>query len=209
MKILVLGGTYFVGRNMVEKLVSSHHEVTLLNRNTINIFPDLNVLKADRHNKKGISKLLKGNNSDVIIDISGYTQADVEIVLDCFDISKITQYIFCSSAAVYSQPPLHTPIREEDRKCFLRENGLYGYQKLMAEELLFRKREEQGLNFSIFRPTYIYGEYDYSPRIVYFFEKIVKGEPIFIVGDGKKMVQLGYVDDLTDAIIMMLGNIRL
>ena len=208
MNIFVLGGTYFIGRRLVEKLIQDDYNLTLLNIDTREIFPEINTIRADRRDQNAMRKALRSRSFDVIIDISGYTQCDVETVLGCLDSNKIKQYIFCSSAAVYSRPPKYLPMTEKHPKCFSKENGEYGYNKLMAEQLLFRKWKEEKLNISVVRPTYVYGPYDYSRRISYIFEKIKGGEPVLISGNGENIIQLGYVDDLADAIISILGNTK-
>jgi nucleoside-diphosphate-sugar epimerase len=208
MNILVLGGTYFIGKRVVEKLIKNNYRITLLNIDAKKVFSKVNTIKADRHDSKAIKEALQDKSFDVIIDISGYTRNDVEIVLNSLDNNKIKQYIFCSSAAVYSRPPRYWPMTEKHPKCFSKENKEYGYNKLMAEQLLFRKWKEENLNISIVRPTYVYGPYDYSRRINYIFEKIKDREPVFISGDGKNIIQLGHVDDLSNAIILILGNVK-
>jgi nucleoside-diphosphate-sugar epimerase len=208
MNILVLGGTYFIGRRLVEKLIQDDYNFTMLNIDTKNVFPEISTIRADRRDRNAMRKALENRSFDIIIDISGYTRNDVETVLNCVDSNKIKQYIFCSSAAVYSRPPQYWPMTEEHPKCFSKENGEYGYNKLMAEQLLFRKWKEENLNISIVRPTYVYGPYDYSRRISYIFEKIKGGKPVLIPGNGENIIQLGYVDDLADAIISILGNAK-
>ncbi|MFQ6084125.1 MAG: NAD-dependent epimerase/dehydratase family protein, partial [Candidatus Aminicenantia bacterium] len=96
MNILVLGGTYFIGRRLVEKLIQSDHSLTLLNIDTKEVFSEIRTIRADRHDRNAMKKTLQSRSFDVILDISGYTRSDVEIILDCLDNNKIKQYIFCS-----------------------------------------------------------------------------------------------------------------
>lgn len=102
MKILVLGGTYFIGKHLVEKLIRQDVYPTLLNRGTKNPFPELETIKADRHEKDKMKEVLKNKTFDIIIDICGYVLKDIKITLDSLD-CKIKQYIFLSSAAAEYQ----------------------------------------------------------------------------------------------------------
>ena len=80
MKALVLGGSYFIGRALVETLVSEGFEVWILNRGTRKSTSDLGVrqLVADRHNYESLDTALKGRYFDVVYDLSGYDEGDVE-----------------------------------------------------------------------------------------------------------------------------------
>lgn len=204
MNILVLGGTYFLGRRLVEQLIDEGHKSTLLNRGTKEkVFPGLRTIKVDRHKPEKMRKALGGERFEIVVDISGYTKEDVATVFACLDQRKIKQYIFCSSAAVYSHPPHLWPMTEKHPKCFSRENGSYGYKKLMAEEFLLKQK---GLNISIVRPTYIYGPFDYSRRLAYIFKRIKNRKPVLVVGGGKNILQLGYVDDVARFMISTIGK---
>jgi 2'-hydroxyisoflavone reductase len=92
---------------------------------------------------------------------------------------------------------------EKHPKCFSRERGSYGYKKLMAEEFFLKQKD---LNASIVRPTYIYGPFDYSRRLIYIFERIRHRKPVLVIGDGKNILQLGYVDDVARIMISTIGN---
>jgi dTDP-glucose 4,6-dehydratase len=126
-------------------------------------------------------------------------------MLNCLK-GRISQYIFCSSIAVCSQPPAYWPITEEHEKCASYEENVYGYDKWLAEEYLFQQFKECDLAASIVRPVYVYGPYDYSGRLDYFFSSIANDIPIVLSGNGENIIQFGYVYDLCRAIIAMIGN---
>ncbi len=77
MKILVLGGTGFIGPHMVREALRRGHEVSLFNRGRTNneLFPDLELFKGDRNN--GLQSL-EGGKWDVVVDNSGYVPRHVE-----------------------------------------------------------------------------------------------------------------------------------
>lgn len=206
MNVLVLGGTYFIGRVLVELLLLGKHKVSTLNRGTRKVAHDsVSLVVADRHNYSEVKNGLKGKNFDAVIDLSGYNRDDVKIVLDSLK-DRVSQYVFCSSIAVCSQPPTSWPITEDHQKCLTIEENEYGYNKLFAEDYLFQYSQRSNLYVSVVRPVYVYGPYDYSDRIHYFFSRILEGQPVIISGNGENIIQFGYVYDLCKAIIALLGN---
>lgn len=204
MNILVLGGTYFIGKVLVELLVGKY-TVSTLNRGTREPSENVSLIVADRRNYLEVKDGLRGRNFDVVIDLSGYNEDDVAIVLDSLD-GRFEQYIFCSSIAVCSQPPVYWPITEDHPKCSTVIENEYGYNKWLAEQRLSRYSQKNNLPISVVRPVYVYGRYDQSGRMDYFFERISEGRPIILSGTGENIVQLGYVYDLCNAIVAMIGN---
>lgn len=204
MNILVLGGTYFIGRVLVELLIGKH-TVSTLNRGTREPSENVSLIVADRRNYSEVKNGLRGRNFDVVIDLSGYNEDDVAIILDSLD-GRFGQYIFCSSIAVCSQPPVYWPITEDHPKCSTVIENEYGYNKWLAEQCLSRYSQKNNLPISVVRPVYVYGPYDQSGRMDYFIEGILEGRPIILSGTGENIVQFGYVYDLCKAIIAMIGN---
>ena len=86
MNILVMGGTYFLGKHIVSELKYRNHNVTLFNRSTFGV-----------RNANDINKL-KGMEFDCVIDISGYTQYQISTLIDVIR-NTIPYYIFISSTA--------------------------------------------------------------------------------------------------------------
>ncbi len=110
MKLLVLGGTMFLGRHIVDAALAHNDEVTLFNRGQHNtdLYPDLEHLRGDRD---GGLEVLKGHTWDAVVDTSGYVPrlvADSARLL----VDAVDQYTFISSISVY-QDLQATRIREE------------------------------------------------------------------------------------------------
>lgn len=204
MNILVLGGTYFIGKVLVELLVGKH-TVSILNRGTRRPHKNASLIVADRRNHSEVKDGLRGRNFDVVIDLSGYSEDDVASVLDSLD-GRFGQYIFCSSIAVCSQPPAYWPITEDHLKCSSAIESEYGYNKWLAEQCLSRYSQKNNLPISVVRPVYVYGPYDKSGRMDYFFERISERRPIIMSSTGENVVQFGYVYDLCKAVVTMIGN---
>src|ERR1051325_4740007 len=102
MEILVLGGTLFLGRHIVEAALERGHEVTLFNRGRRNpeLFPDLEKLQGDRD---GGLDALRGRSWDAAIDTCGYVPRIVKASADLLA-NAGGHYTFISSISVYAQP---------------------------------------------------------------------------------------------------------
>lgn len=206
MNILVLGGTLFVGRALVERLLYlGYHNITLLNRGSKQVvfsYP-VKTIVADRTDANQMKNALSGDSYDVVFDISGYNAAHLDNSIAALN-GRIGYYVFCSSIAVCRQPPAEWPITEEHEKCASLSNSQYGFDKWQAENRLW----SNGNSFpaSVVRPTYVYGPYNYCRREMFVFESLSRNSTIHLSGDGENIVQFGYVFDLADAMIAMIGN---
>lgn len=209
-KILMLGGTRFIGVYLARMLVEQGHEVTLLTRGKSPVtskIPDdtdesyekyasaVKHIACDRKDNDAIKAALSGQGFQVVYDMNGREAEDAEPILDA--LPDIEQYIFCSSAGVYMKSD-QMPHREEDEVDFAsRHKG-----KLNTENLL----RERGVNFTSIRPVYIYGPLNYNPVEEWFFHRIKAGRPIPVPNSGIQVTQLGHVKDLAVAFIKVLGN---
>jgi 2'-hydroxyisoflavone reductase len=103
MKILVLGGTQFVGRHLVELLLQGGHDVTLLNRGKTGpeLFPSARRLVGDRSDEATLSRLKKESGFDALIDFCALFPRDVEKLLPLLPLLT-EHYIQISSVSAYS-----------------------------------------------------------------------------------------------------------
>src|SRR5215207_9143549 len=105
MRILVLGGTVFLGRHVVGAALARGHDVTVFNRGRTNpeLHPEIEKLRGDRDGDLGA---LAGRSFDAVVDTSGYVPRIVRETLDALD--EVGHYTFVSSISVYadlSRPP--------------------------------------------------------------------------------------------------------
>lgn len=209
-KILVMGGTRFIGLFLSRLLVKEGHQVTLFTRGKAPITqqlpgePDQEYsdfsskvlhLKGDRQDFEFVKTSLSAEGFHVVYDINGREAVEVEPILDA--LPKLEQYIYCSSAGVYLKSDMlpHFETDAVDPKS--RHKG-----KLETESLL----ESRGVNYTSIRPVYIYGPLNYNPVEEWFFHRLKAGRPIPVPNSGVQITQLGHVKDLATAFIKVLAN---
>ena len=188
MKILVMGGTRFVGRPLVARLQAQGHALTLFTRGKNPVPAGVEHLCGDRSSDEGLSAL-QGRSFDVIVDSSGRKQEDSSRVVDITG-APSHRFVYVSSAGVYAdsdQWPLNESSPTDPQS---RHAG-------KADTEAWLRRE--GIAFTSFRPTYIYGPGNYNPVERWFFDRIVYNRPIPLPGDGSTITQLGHVEDLAEA----------
>src|SRR6202451_438133 len=137
LRILVLGGTKFLGVHIVELALQHGHSVTLFNRGKTNagIFPQLVHLKGDRDAQLGS---LKGKHWDAVIDDSGYFPRHVKLSAELLA-PNVHQYIFISTISVYAsfaQPNTEdSPVGKlADETTEKVDGGAYGPLKALCEK---------------------------------------------------------------------------
>ena len=192
-----MGGTRFVGKSLVQKLIIQNHDVDIFTRGIKPNPKGTNLIKGDRND---IEKILKLSNSkyDVIFDISGRELSQTKILIENLR-HDFERYVYVSSAGVYKDS-LELPINEIDPiDVKSRHIGKYETEKWLIDNKI---------PFTSFRPTYIYGPGNYNKIENWFFERIVRSVKIPIPNDGSLITQLGHVSDLTDAMIKCLSNTK-
>jgi 2'-hydroxyisoflavone reductase len=204
MKILVIGGTRFLGRTFVETALRHGHELTLFNRGQTNpdLFPDVENLKGDRD--KDLS-LLKHRNWDVVLDTCGYVprvvQKSAELLAD-----SVAQYIFISSISVYadfSKPGLKedSPLGVlKDKTVEQITNDTYGPLKVLCENVV---RETFSDRAAILRCGLIVGPYDPTDRFTYWPVRIQQGGEVLAPSPPHMQVQFIDATDLAHFILLL------
>ncbi|MDC3185871.1 NAD-dependent epimerase/dehydratase family protein [bacterium] len=188
MKILVMGGTRFVGRPMVARLQAQGHALTLFTRGKNPIPTGVEHLCGDRSSVEGLSAL-QGRSFDVIVDSSGRKLEDSSRVVAITG-APGHRFVYVSSAGVYADSE-HWPLDESSPT-----DPQSRHAGKADTEAWLRK---EGIPFTSFRPTYIYGPGNYNPIERWFFDRVVHNRPIPLPGDGSTITQLGHVEDLAEA----------
>ncbi|WP_186670849.1 NAD-dependent epimerase/dehydratase family protein [Sporosarcina sp. BP05] len=203
MKLLVIGGTSFVGRHIVERSLQNGHEVVLFNRGKTNpdLFPKCRHIIGDRRAHMDQAAL---EHWDAVIDTSGYTPNDVKPVIEALK-DKIDHYTFISTISVYddhskgdvnenSSTFTHTITTDEVT------GETYGPLKVMCEKEV---NDGFGSKALIVRPCIIVGPDDPTDRFTYWAMRTVEEGPIAIPG-GDRKVQWIDVRDLAKWIVEMI-----
>jgi 2'-hydroxyisoflavone reductase len=196
-RILILGGTAFLGPWVVRAAQARGHEVTLFNRGRTNpaLFPELEKLRGDRD---GDLDALRGRRWDAVVDTSGYLPRVVaqsaELLADSVD-----RYLFVSTISVYASLAAtgideSAPVGElADPKVETIDGETYGPLKALCEQVV---RERYGDRATVVRPGLIVGPGDRTDRFTYWPVRIARGGDVLAPGDGTDPVQVIDVRDL-------------
>lgn len=183
MKVLVLGGSYFVGLAILEAIVPIGADITCANRGTKPLsIPGVRYISLDR-SRPSLGEL--SESYEVIVDTSGYTSRDIEHVFSALP-HPPEKYIFISSAAVYDRLKSSPPFPEEAPKGGDAIWGTYGRDKSDCERLLARLMPD---GLYIIRPPYMYGPRNYLEREQFLWARILARKPIWVPGDGSTNIQ--------------------
>ena len=188
MRILVMGGTRFVGKPLVARLQEQGHDLTLLTRGRNPVPDGVEHISGDRSSDEGLAGL-QGRRFDVVVDSSGRKLDDSQRVLAVTGAPR-HRFVYVSSAGVYADSQQWPLDEDSPTDPNSRHAG-----KAETETWL----RQEGIPFTSFRPTYIYGPGNYNPIERWFFDRIVNDRPVPLPGDGSTITQLGHVDDLAEA----------
>lgn len=210
-RILVIGGSYFVGRVFVETLRrQTDWEVFVLNRGRAPLHLDgVNEIVCDRHSAE-LLEAIPGLEFEAVVDFCAYEPGDVSELMTALPRGRVRQYVLISTASVY-QPTRRLPVTEEAPKLDGPQPELgpaanYGFDKWRTEQRLVALCREAGLPATVFRPTIIYGPYNYAPRESYFFDLIEKNETIYLPENDLALFQFVSVSDVADALLASIGR---
>lgn len=209
MKILVIGGTYFLGKAFVRE-IAGENEVTVLNRGTrrtaLDDIQNVQFLTMDRQQPD--REKLQGQ-FDVVVDFCAYSRGDIAGLAKILG-DTIKQYIFISTVDVLKKgtgkvldekAPLEDAIREPGN-----EQEAYISGKIALEQEVAYCSEKYGFSYTIIRPAVLYGPDNYAPRESVFFQWIDKAGQILFPENATGCFQMVYVSDVAQIIATCCGN---
>ena len=182
MNVLVIGGTRFFGIPMVEELLNSGHEVTIATRglSADSFGSRVKRLTLDRIDAQSLRSTLSGRHFDVIIDKLAYCSNDIKNLMDVADCD---QYIHMSTTAVYD--PKHLNTLESDFNGTAKEliwcsrpDFPYDEIKRQAECALWQQYPDR--NWIAVRYPFVIGKDDYTKRLLFYIEHVMKSIPMYI-----------------------------
>ena len=191
MRILVVGGTRFVGRHVVEAALAAEHDVTLLHRGRgdDDLFPEAEHLHADRDVDLS---LLARREFDATVDTSAYFPRQVRSLSVALD-GRGGRYLVISSTSVYAQPDAqgfdessHLVEPAGDDVTEITEES-YGRLKVSVE---IAARELHHERATVVRPTYVIGPWDYTQRFTYWVERLAEGGEVLAPGNPDDPIQV-------------------
>lgn len=210
MKILIIGGSQFVGKHIALEGLKNGHQVSMFNRGKSNPEGIEGVRNIIGDRDGGLS-VLNDELFDIVIDTCGYFPRVVKDSCDFFR-GKLKQYVFISTISVYDDDKVEEDsIIDEDFVLGEMESpeteevdkGTYGPLKVLCEDVVKEAFED---NHLIIRPGYIIGPDDYTDRFPYWVKRIAEGGEV-VVPDNKLLPMQGIdVRDLGGWIIHLIDN---
>lgn len=204
LRILILGGTGFIGPHQVHYARARGHTLTLFNRgqSSPGMFPDVEQLRGDRN---GDLRSLEGRSWDAVIDNSGFEPKQVRDSARLLE-SRVARYLFVSTQSVYAD----RSIIGQDETGAVGTAGVhedqwrgYGPLKALCEKELLKVFAERAI---IVRPAVIVGPGDESDRFTYWVDRIDRGGEVLAPNDPRDPTQFIDVRDLTEWMIHLLEN---
>jgi 2'-hydroxyisoflavone reductase len=209
LKILVLGGTGFIGPHIVRRALARGHDVTLFNRgrSQTDLFPDVKKLVGDRD---GGLEALKTGQWDVVLDNSGYLP---RIVRDSAMLLKdrVGRYFFTSSIAAYDSNADQYPMGPGSKRHTWTHPDSEDVGKYYGEFKAQCERDVQEIyadRAAVVRPTFIIGPGDSSQRFTWWVDRIYRGGDIVAPGDPDTNFALIDVRDLAAFYIRLIEDGR-
>jgi nucleoside-diphosphate-sugar epimerase len=197
MRILMMGGTRFIGVYLTKILVDQGHEVVLFNRgNKPAPVEGVTQIHGDRGDASQLKEKLSGEKFDAIFDNNGRELSDTQPLAEIFK-GQVKHFVYMSSAGVYLKSDQMPHIEGDATDPKSRHLG-----KFTTETYL----KDAGLPWTSIRPTYIYGPKNYNDLEAWFFDRISRDRPVPIPSNGMHITQLGHCQDLAKAMAAVLGN---
>jgi nucleoside-diphosphate-sugar epimerase len=202
MRVLILGGTRFVGRHLARLLLAGGAEVTLLHRGvTGDPIPGATAISGDRSQPDGLAGLGE-QRFDAVVDMSAYFSDWTRAAADGLT-GRVAHYVFISSGAVY-RPSAELPWPESTPFGPIPIWGAYGREKVASERLLWEAHAEGRFAVTAFRFPFILGPGNFADRESFAFGRLSTGRPILLPGDGSALNQFVYAEDVARAIVATL-----
>lgn len=209
MRILIIGGTRFVGRHITQAALADGHEVTLFHRGRTGseLFPQARHLTGDRN--EDLSALAEGS-WDATVDACAYVPRQVRSLAQALD-GRGGQHVFISSTSAYG-PPVTAGFSEDAPLAQLDDPATeevtertYGGLKVACERSVAELYGSSGGGgATIVRPTYVIGPHDYTYRFTWWVERIARGGIVLAPGEPADPIQVIDARDLASWIVSLI-----
>ena len=205
MNILILGGTKFLGRHLVDSALARGHVVTLFNRGKTNpgLFPSVETILGDR--EFDIAKLA-GRQWDAVVDVAGYVPRIVRLSATGLERS-VSRYVYISSISAYASLA-RAGVTESDPLAAMEDGSVeeitettYGPLKVLCEKAV---QEIYGKRALVIRPGLIVGPHDPTDRFTYWTQRVARGGDVLTPDRPEVLTQVIDVRDLSDFTIRLI-----
>ena len=207
MRLLLLGGTSFVGRAVAEEAAARGHALTLFSRGRTgtDLFPDVPRLRGDRD--RGDYASLAGGQWDAVVDVSGYVPRHVRQAADALE-GAVGHYLFISTGSVYDRLRAPADAMTEQAPRLPPEHGTeevtgetYGPLKVACEDEV---RARFGHEAAIVRPGVVAGPHDPTDRFTYWVRRAARGGRVALPGRPDQPVQVVDARDLARLVVTVV-----
>lgn len=211
MKALFIGGTGTISTAISKLAMEKNWELYLLNRgNKMDRVPEgARVITADINDEADVSKLIENMNFDVVADFIAFQPLQIQRDIRLFK-NKTKQFIFISSASAYQKPLSHYKITESTP--LSNPYWEYSRNKISCEELLISEYRNNNFPITIVRPSHTYSKESIPVAIhgekgcFQVIDRIMKGKPVIIPGDGNSLWTVTHNSDFAKAFVGVMGN---
>jgi nucleoside-diphosphate-sugar epimerase len=203
MRILVIGGIQFIGREIVRRLVARGHAVAVLHRRAHHdLGPEVVNVQANRADLEAVRRAIRDGRFEAVFDVAydwqtGTTAEHVAAAARACGVG-LHRYVPMSSIAAYQRG---LGRREHDSLAADDDPNVYATHKASAERVLFRMHERDGFPVTTFRPPFVHGPRQPFYREQFFWDRLLDGRPIVLPDDGATPMQWVFVSDLAEACV--------
>lgn len=206
MKVVIIGGTGNISTSIVNLLLEEGHDVTCFNRGNSGKLPkEVRLLQGDRYQREIFEKTMQRENFDAAIDMMSFSAEDASSSIRAF--RGCGHIIHCSTVCTYGTEYDWLPVSEDHP---LRPTTGYGRGKVAADNVLLEAYLHEGFPVTILKPSTTYGpQIGILRQIAWEFswiDRIRKGKPLLICGNGKAPHQFLHVDDAAKGFVGALGK---
>ena len=208
MKVCVVGGTGNISTSIVRLLGEAGHEVTLFNRGkSREAPPKVKVIRGDRKERQAFEDAMQASQFDAAIDMICYNAEDARSTLKAF--RGVKHLVYCSTVCTYGVDYDWLPVTEDHPQRPITD---YGRNKLAADRVFMAAHFAEGFPVTIIKPSTTFGpSWTMLRQIAWeggWVDRVRKGKPIAVCGDGRALHQWLHVDDAAPAFVFALGRER-
>jgi len=208
MRVCIVGGTGNISESIVSLLLGVGHDVTLFNRGRSSPAPDgVRTIHGDRRDRAAFEAAMQAQRFDAAIDMICYNADDARSALSAF--RDIGHLVYCSTVCTYGVRYDWLPVTEDHPPRPITD---YGRNKTAADRVFMEAYYRDGFPVTIIKPSTTFGpKWNLLRQIAWeatWVDRVRKGKPIAVCGDGRALHQWLHVEDAAPAFVHMLGRSR-